>query len=75
MQKHQRNRHMIGKLTKFCINLRSNYKFKSKITKLQSKIEKREEKEKKCSAKIALESFDRKPDMESLQSSPIPLSL
>jgi len=46
-----------------------------KITEDESKIEKREEKEKKCSAKNALESFDRKAGMESLQSSPLSLSL
>ena len=39
------------------------------------KIEKREEEEKNAQEKIELESFDRKPDMESLQSSPLPLSL
>ena len=45
-----------------------------KIRKHKSKIEKREEKEKKCSAKIALESFDRKLGIDSLQSSSLPLS-
>ena len=40
------------------------------ITKYKSKVEKREEREKKAEPKITLESFDRKPNPVSLQSSP-----
>jgi len=39
--------------------------FKLKITKHNTKVEEREENEKKCVAKIMLESFERKPSMES----------
>ena len=70
-----KNQHKIWNLTKSCISLRSILEIQIKITKHESEIKKREEKEKKCSAKITLESFDRKPNMESLQPLPLCLSL
>ena len=67
--KHFQTKIRIGSITKDQINnSKVNYKY-------ESKIKKREEKEKNAQLKIALESFDCKPSMESLQSLPLTLSL
>jgi len=67
--KHFQTKIRIGSITKDQINnSKVNYKY-------ESKIKKREEKEKNAQPKIVPESFDRKPDMKSLQSLPLPLYL